>query len=155
MKRLKIEPYKQLEKANLYSLRFTDKDVCETDEFISRFINDLLYQKDLTTIIYWLSKIGQESGALERYFRPEKGAKALPILSSRLRLYCIRVSDEILILGNGGIKTSQKVQDSPDAYPSFLTITKIEKMFKSRKINGKIIINGRDIIGDTDFDFEL
>ena len=152
MKRLTIEPFKSLQKADFYSLRFPDKEICETDDFISRFVNDLLYQKDLQKIVYWLNKIGQESGALERYFRPEKGAKALPIYVSKLRLYCIRVSDDVLILGNGGVKTTQKVQDSPDCYPAFYDITSIERIFRKRKANGQIKISGRKIEGNLNFE---
>ncbi len=153
MKRLILEKYKPLEKANFYSLRFLDKELSETDEFISRFINDVLYQNDLSKIVYWLSKIG-ESGSLERYFRPERGAKAIPIYPSTLRLYCIRVSDEILILGNGGIKSSQKVQDSPDVYPAFRIINKVEKEFRRRRSIGEITITGREIEGDLEFEIQ-
>lgn len=32
---------------------------------------------------------------------------ALPVLRSKLRLYCLRLSDSILILGNGGVKKTK------------------------------------------------
>ncbi|MCA2721215.1 MAG: hypothetical protein IM574_14440 [Cytophagales bacterium] len=152
MKRLKVVPYKALEKATFYTLQLEGSPTCETDEFISKFINDLLYQKDLSTIVYWLNKMGEEMGTLERYFRPEKGAKAIPITSSRLRLYVIRLSDQMIILGNGGIKTSQKVQDSPDAFPHFDTIVTIEKIIRKRRSEGQITITGRKLSGNLDFD---
>ena len=51
-------------------------------------------------IVAWLDRIG-ETGALERYFRPEgkygDGVSAIPIESGKLRLYCLRLSDKILI----------------------------------------------------------
>jgi hypothetical protein len=154
VKRLIVEPYKTLEKANFYTLHFEGKDICETDEFISRFINDLLYQKDLSTIVYWLKKMGEEMGTLERYFRPEKGAKAIPIYSSRLRLYCIRLSDQSLIIGNGGIKTSQKIQDSPDAFLHFNTIITLDKIIKKRRNSGQITVDGRNLSGNLNFDID-
>jgi len=154
VKRLIIEHYKTLEKADFYTLRSVNKEICETDEFISRFINDLIYQKDLSTIVYWLQKMGDESGTLERFFRPEKGAKAIPIVSSKLRLYCIRLSDELIILGNGGIKSSQKVQDSPDAFPAFNDITAIQKILTKRKRNNKLVTAGRVIEGDLEFNID-
>lgn len=154
MKRLILEKYKALQKADFYTLRFSDKEICETDDFIQRFVHDLLYQKDFSTIVYWLNKMGQESGTLERFFRPEKGAKAIPIYSSRLRLYCIRISDDLLILGNGGVKSSQKVQDSPDAYPSFLNIITIQREFAKRRNRNEITISGREIEGNLNFDLQ-
>ena len=46
-----------------------------------------------------------ENGVYERYFRPEgkmnDGVCALPIESGKLRLYCNRLSQQILIAGNG------------------------------------------------------
>lgn len=155
MKRLRIEHYKALEKADFYTIRFIDKDICETDEFISRFINDLLHQDDVTKIVYWLNKMGQEFGTVERFFRLERGAvKAIPIYKSKLRLYCIRLSDELLILGNGGVKTSQKLQDSPDAFPSFDTMVKLERSFRHRKGRNVISVSGRRITGNLHFDID-
>lgn len=47
---------------------------------------------------------------MERYFRPESkyddNIYALPIETSNLRLYIIRISENIVILGNGGLKTT-------------------------------------------------
>ncbi len=38
---------------------------------------------------------------------------AISVVSSKLRLYCLRLSDRILILGNGGVKKSMTYeQDS-------------------------------------------
>jgi hypothetical protein len=36
-----------------------------------------------------------------------------------LRLYCTRLRDNIVVLFNGGIKSSQKVSDSPDLTTKF------------------------------------
>ncbi|MEJ7646169.1 MAG: hypothetical protein WKF87_16355 [Chryseolinea sp.] len=156
MKRLTIVPYKTLEKASFYTLEDVDKNgIAETDEFIARFINDLIYQRDLFEIATWLNKIGEEYGALERYFRPESSALALPIYKNKLRLYCIRISDELLILGNGGAKTSKKVQDSPDAYPSFRAIIALSKMLAWRRRHGEVTISNRLLHGNLTFEIEL
>ena len=37
--------------------------------------------------------------------------KALAIDSRKLRLYCLRISDQILILGNGGVKNTRTYQE--------------------------------------------
>ena len=55
------------------------------------------------------------NGALERYFRREgkmsDSVVALPVLKSKLRLYCLRLTDKILILGNGDIKRSRTYEE--------------------------------------------
>ena len=39
---------------------------------------------------------------------------ALPIEKSRLRLYCLRLTDKILILGNGGEKNTKTYEESEE-----------------------------------------
>ena len=42
---------------------------------------------------------------------------ALAIDSRKLRLYCLRISDQILILGNGGVKTTRTYEEDPKLMP--------------------------------------
>lgn len=64
-----------------------------------------------------------ETGVHERYFRPEGGnIKAVPTYIDthrvnkkvgKMRLYCLRLSEQMLILGGGAVTTSQKYEDDP------------------------------------------
>jgi hypothetical protein len=145
------KPYVNFEKTQFYTIEELEKGVNETDEFFIRFKDDPDYQKDIETIKYWIQKIGKESGALERHFRPEKSAKAIPITVSKLRLYCYRISEELVILGNGGIKSSQKVQDSPDAFPHFEVMNTLAFVIQLKLETGQIEISGKTISGDLKF----
>lgn len=152
MKRyFEIKPYVSFDKTYFYTIEEVGKGINETDEFFIRFKDDPDYQKDIETIKYWIQKIGKESGALERHFRPESKAKAIPIIKSKLRLYCFRISDELVILGNGGIKSSQKVQDSPDAFPHFEVMNTVAFVIQMKLENNQIDITGKDISGDLTF----
>lgn len=153
MKRFKITEYKKLEKVNLYTVHFKGDEKNETDKFIDTFINHPKYQKDLQTIIYWIYKrIGKE-GALERFFRPEKNAKALPIqpANPKLRLYCVRISDKILILGNGGVKTSKKVKDCPNCFPHFKNMNDIYFILNNSREKEETFVEDYKIIGKLKF----
>jgi hypothetical protein len=110
----------------MYTVHFEQSKENETDSFIARFAKDPKYARDFNTIIYWINKIGQ-TGVLERYFRSEGRAVALPIETSKLRFYCYRINDHNIVLGNGGIKTSKKVQDSPDCLPHFRLMNHVAK----------------------------
>ncbi len=152
MKRYTIEEYREYDNVRIYTVKFDDEKDNETDRFISRFIHDKKYKNDFSTIIYWINKIGT-SGVLERYFRTEGRAVAIPVESGKkLRLYCYRVNENILILGNGGIKTSKKVQKSPDCLPHFELMNHVakkiywglhdEKMsIKDGQLNGRLKYN--------------
>lgn len=152
MKRyFEIKPYVSFDKSQFYTIEEVGKGINETDEFFIRFKDDPNYQKDIETISYWIQKIGKESGALERHFRPEAQAKAIPIIKSKLRLYCYRISNELVILGNGGIKSSQKVQDSPDAFPHFEVMNTLAFVIQMKLENDQIEITGKNISGDLTF----
>lgn len=154
MKRyFEIKEYTSFEKTKFYSIQEVGEDHCETDKFFLRFMNEKKYQTDIQTIKYWIEKIGKEFAALERYFRPERNAYALPIPppKSNLRLYCLRVSDEIVILGNGGIKTSNLVQNSPDALPHFEIMNQVSFILKKMKEYNRISFQGKEIKGNLSF----
>jgi hypothetical protein len=148
-----IQLYKSFAKTNFYTIQEEGKEYSETDDFFLRFKDKKKYKKDIETIKYWIEKIGKEYGAQERHFRPERKAKAIPIPppKSKLRLYCYHINEKIVILGNGGVKSSQKVQDSPDAYPHF-TIMNIFATILLRKIrNGEIAYTNRTLTGKLSF----
>jgi hypothetical protein len=117
-----------------YTVRWEDDEFSETDKFIEKILHRQTdYKTELQEILTLIEVIGEERGAKDIYFtRHEDLATALPPSSSlfvrgieipfyenRLRLYCIKINDNIVILFNGGIKTSQKVQNSPDLMMKF------------------------------------
>lgn len=103
-----IELIEEHDHVNFYSIHLEEEELSELERFFEKFPEGCAYDDEIDTIIAWLDKIG-ENGALERYFRPEgkygDGVGVIPIdIGNKLRLYCLRVSDKILIFGNGGIK---------------------------------------------------
>ena len=89
----------------MYTIQFLSDDDSEFEKFYAKFRNELEYNEDFERLLNILGRIA-DFGALERFFRPEGKMNdrvcALPVLKSKLRLYCLRLSDKILILGNGG-----------------------------------------------------
>lgn len=152
MKRYQITLYKQYPNVGLYSIQEQGASLCETDQFFKRFKDDETYSRDIQIIKRWVEQIG-ERGAKERYFKPEGRAKAIPLPppKSDLRLYCYRISDNILILGNGGIKTSKKVKDSPDAFPHFKIMNDVAFVFELKRSKGEIKVDGTSLSGDLSF----
>ena len=153
MKRYTITVFKEYPKTKFYTISLDGEKNNETDKFLLRFANKNKFKKEIELIKYWFEKIGNDIGAQERCFRPEGRANAIPIPppSSKLRLYCYRLTDEIVILGNGGKKSSQRVQDSPDAYPHFEQMNLIVNLLKYRLKNSSIRIEGKELIGNLDF----
>lgn len=89
------------------------------------------------------------SGFLERYFRPEGKMRdnvcALPITSGKLRLYCLRMSDSILIVGNGGVKDTKKYQDSEELSGYVISLQNLENAIRVAVKKGEITIEEHTI----------
>ena len=103
----------------------------------------------------FLNKIA-DFGALERFFRPEgkmsDNVVALPVVTSKLRLYCLRLSDKILILGNGGVKKSKTYEQDSELSGYVLTLQKFDKLIKEGVKNKTIAITENTIKTDKTFD---
>lgn len=105
-----------------------------------------------------LNVIGKiaDYGAFERFFRPEGKMNdrvcALPVLRSKLRLYCLRLSDSILILGNGGVKKT-KTYNEDDALKGYvITLQRFDSLLKEGVNEDSIAVSENTIETDKTFD---
>ena len=75
----------------MYTIQFLSDDDSEFEKFYTKFRNELEYNEDFERLLNILGRIA-DFGALERFFRPEGKMNdrvcALPVLKSKLRLYC-------------------------------------------------------------------
>ena len=150
MKRYKIKEFKRYPKVCFYTIHDEDVEFSEIDQFFLRFKDDAKYKSDIQIIKGWIENIGLKYGAQDRHFRPERKAKAIPIFPSgtKLRLYLHHVNEQIVILGNGGIKSSRKVQQSPDAFPHFELMNKLITIFTKKLKKGEITVGDYSLKGD-------
>lgn len=105
-----------------------------------------------------LNVIGKiaDYGAFERFFRPEGKMNdrvcALPVLRSKLRLYCLRLSDSILILGNGGVKKTKTYNEDYTLKGYVITLQKFDTLLKEVVNEGSIAVSENTIGTDKTFD---
>ncbi|MBS5436632.1 MAG: hypothetical protein KHX59_02195 [Prevotella sp.] len=149
-----IELIEEHDAVNFYSVLLDKEELSELERFFEKFPEGCGYDEDIDTIIAWLDRIG-ENGALERYFRYEgkfgDGVSAIPIETSNLRLYCIRLSDKILIFGNGGVKDCATWRDSETLSDYVEMLVDTSRFISSRLSDGKLYIVDKDIIGNLNF----
>ena len=142
----------------MYTIQFTGEELSEYEKFVQRFKDSAELKRDYQIIIYALSKIAN-NGALERYFRPEgkmnDNVCALPVESGKLRLYCLRITDKILIIGNGGLKKTKTYEESEELLGYVIDLQKFDKLIKSEIANGSLTISETDIEGITEKNFEI
>lgn len=149
---------KQLNKdrhCTLYTIQFLTEDKGEYMRFFNRFKDDATYNEDLSRIAKLVETIA-DLGALERFFRPEgkmrDGVCALPITKSNLRLYCLRLSDGILILGNGGVKKTRTYDEDEELQGYVVNLQNFDKLIKEGVKDGTITISENEINTDKTFD---
>lgn len=120
LRRVEFVPLLLTETTDIFTIRLNGEDETEFHKFFILFkdTEDKYLKDDLDRIIAAIDKIAQ-NGALENYFRLEGKMKdrvcAIPLLISRrnvaehgtLRLFCLRVSESLLIVGGGGLKLSR------------------------------------------------
>ena len=158
MKELTVKNIENEGIVKMYTLQFSDANLSEFEKFVQRFKDSGELNRDYQIIIYALSKISN-NGALERYFRPEGKMNdrvcALPVDSGKLRLYCLRITDKILIIGNGGLKTTQTYEESEELLGYVMDLQKFDSLIKKEVANGSLTISETEIEGVTDKTFAI
>ena len=142
-------------KCTLYLIQFLTEDEAEYERFYNRFKEDAVFNEDLMRITDLIDRIAN-FGAFERLFRPEGKMSdrvvALPIIKSKLRLYCLRLSDSILILGNGGVKNTRTYDENDELRGCVVTLQNFDKLIKQGERDGTITITENTIETDKTFD---
>lgn len=118
------------EKCTFYTVRKEDATLSETDKFFTRYENDSheFHEKANELLVLIQVVIGDTYGATDDFFdRYENKAQALPPIPKKsieeiallgkdfpLRLYCLRLSESVVVLFNGGFKNEFTAQQSKD-----------------------------------------
>lgn len=159
MRNAKIQSVMQTEKAGLFSICFEGESYSEFEKFILKYQDNATLNKDLQVILVAVRRMIETSGFLERYFRPEGKMRdnvcALPLQSNKLRLYCLRLSDSVLIAGNGGVKDTKTYNENSELCGYVITLQKLDELIKLAVKKGDITIEETTIEGSDNLTFEL
>lgn len=149
-KTVSLKTIEQSDKVGLYTIIFSDSDVGEFEKFLKTFKDNARYNRDFNTILLAIAKI-IDYGALERFFRPEGRMSddvcALSLDSRSLRLYCLRISDSVLILGNGGAKTTRTYEEDERLSGYVSDLQSFDRALSEAQRKGKVTIERNVIVG--------
>ena len=142
----------------MFSICFDGSEESEFEKFLNEFKDNATYNREFNVILLALSKI-IDKGALERFFRNEgrmnDNVKALVIDSRKLRLYCLRISDQILILGNGGVKATRTYQEDSKLSGYVMDLQSFDKVLLKAQKSGKVTIEKNMITDIQSATFEI
>lgn len=124
-------------------------------KIVTKFRQDAELNPDFQAIMQFVEQI-LSNGALERYFRREgkmsDSVVALPVLKSKLRLYCLRLTDKILVLGNGDVKNSRTYEENEKLQGYVIDLQKFERLLKQEVRSGNVQITETEILTDKPFE---
>jgi hypothetical protein len=150
-----LQLFKSFPKVHFYTFQFEDDAESETEKFFSKLENRVEIETDLNHLVVWLSLLGKKYGAKMEFFRHEAAAHALPpplskivkeVIVNDLRLYCVPINEQIVILANGGIKTAQQVQNSPNVLAHFRFANAMAKQIDQLIREGDFKFTGKNIL---------
>ena len=72
---------------------------------------------------------------------------AIPVDSGKLRLYCLRISDQILIIGNGGLKNTRTHEESEELSGYVMDLQKFDGIIKMGVDRGLLYVTETAIEG--------
>ena len=76
----------------------------------------------------------------------------IPIdVGNKIRLYCLRLSDKILVFGNGGVKDAARWEDSETLAPYVKLLMDTSRFISSRIKDGTIVLVDKEIVGNLNF----
>ena len=158
MAKATLKTIEQNDNVGMFSICFDGSEVSEFEKFLNEFKDNATYNKDFNVILLALSKI-IDKGALERFFRNEgrmnDNVKAFAIDSRKLRLYCLRISDQILILGNGGVKNTRTYQEDSKLSGYVMDLQTFDKVLLKAQKSGKVTIEKNMITDIQSATFEI
>jgi hypothetical protein len=99
----------------IYSVILEGEEQTLFDDFLQAHKNE--FKQEIKSILSRLVQIGKETGARNSFFKHDEGTFGDAVCAlydtpeCNLRLYCIRLGMDIIIVGGGGRKTVRAWQD--------------------------------------------
>lgn len=138
-------------KAGFYSVKFDGEDKSEAEKFFERFVD--VYPDKIDNLYTQIVVQADVRGCMDFLVHLERGS-IWKFKEDKLRLYCIRFNNSVVILGDGDFKTVRAAQDSKYLTSCVENLEKVESAINKRIIYDKELkVSGNRLSGD--FKFEL
>ncbi len=151
-----IVPVEYGKRGALYSIRYKGEKKTEIDKFLDCVMVQAC--NDYEALVLRLYDMVELFGFRPGYFKLEEGSYydsvvALHYENGPLRLYCLRRSSLLLIVGYGGLKFTDTYQEDPVLDEAVRNLQIIDAMLDKRQKSREIIINPNTGIMDGDLVF--
>jgi len=152
------------ELVRFYSVKLGSNTVCEFEKFDALDLIDTNHLEE-RDILYTVLNEMKWRGAKRFFFKPEGPASALPRITALqadknpydfgLRLYCVWINENAVVLLNGGIKTKHDPLQCPNVKDHFSRAKKIAQKIDRGLKDNLIIFSKNGVRVDESFDFDI
>ncbi len=147
-------------KAGVYSVILDDEQQTLYERFLMENIS--AFKSEIIDVNKRIQTINRKTGAREIYFKFDEGNPGDGVCAlydepgSKLRLYCIRYGNSLIILGSGGPKSKSIrafQEDSKLTIENYL-LRRISGLITERVRNGEILFSddGTELYGELEFE---
>jgi hypothetical protein len=135
--------------ASIYTVVDDDTKFNPFSEFLSQC--DPEYEDKALDFITRLKSIGNITGATENFFKHREGTLGDGVCAlydepaREMRLFCIRISDKILIVGGGGPKDVRAWQNNPVLKKAAELMIYVSALIKEKLDSGSLTFSGDEL----------
>lgn len=127
---------------SLYTIQYEGESRTEFDKFLE---NKEVAQEhsSLSRLAAKLNEMVNEYGFVREFFKEKEGKRwdyVVALSEGRLRLYCLRTENFLLIAGNGGVKRTRTYQQDAHLSASVEELQRVHKLLMSRIYSGRILV---------------
>ncbi|MBS3774421.1 MAG: hypothetical protein KGY70_04495 [Bacteroidales bacterium] len=146
--------------ASVYSVFLINERETVFDQFINENKNS--FKGELKDIVQRIKVIGNKTGAREQFFKLKEGKPGDGVCAlydhpdKNLRLYCIRYGKTLIIVGGGGEKITQTLQEDSKLKEENYFLRQVAKDIQDRMQEDEIEFSDdyMDLMGNLEFKSE-
>lgn len=128
---------------SIYTIQLQGEVETEFDKFLIN--KEVAKEQDsLSRLVSKLEAMSDDYGFESELFKEEEGSRwdyVVALREGQLRLYCLRIENVLLIVGNGGVKTVRTYQQDPHLSASVEDLQEVHKVLMSRIYSGKLHVD--------------
>jgi len=145
---------------SVYTIFLIDEQETVFNKFINENKNS--FKSELKDIVQRIKVVGNKTGAREQFFKLKEGKPGDGVCAlydhpgKNLRLYCIRYGKTLIIVGGGGEKATQTLQEDSKLKEENYFLRQVAKDIQDRMQEGEIEFSDdyMDLMGNLEFKSE-
>jgi hypothetical protein len=142
-KGFQLVPVLEGDAGSIYTIQFERESPSEFDKFLA---NEMVrgQKASFERLVSKLREMSNEYGFEAGLFKVEEGKRrdyVVALIEGKIRLYCLRIDDTLIVVGNGGVKDTRTYQDDPHLNASVEDLQMVHDRLMKRIYSGRILVD--------------